>query len=239
MKRNDVDTHVRRLWRHRGTALSTPRRGPRQELNLDEILETGIAIADADGLAAVSTRAVAARFGKTAMALYPYVGSKESLLGLMQDHASAMPHWNDPGTSLGGGLQAWALALFEVYLAHPWLAERPWSQASQGPNEQDWLERLLRILDDWAVPPESRPAAVTMLYATVRATAETDAAYRRMDQRGIAAWRRHADSTRKQITDLDERYPLSTALQPVSPRWQDAPREALIRAVHLLATSLM
>ena len=235
---NDLEAHVRRLWRHRGAALPTPRRGPRPELDLDEILDAGIAIADAGGLAAVSTRAVAARFGKTPMALYPYVGRKENLLALMQDHASAMPRWDDPGRGLAGALQAWALALFAVYLAHPWLAERPWSQASQGPNEQDWLERLLRILDDGHVPPTARPSAVTMLYATVRATAETAAAYRRMDPRGIAAWRAHAESTRTQIPDLAERYPLSTRLRPVTPRWQDNPRAGLIHAVALLATAL-
>ena len=122
---DDVEAHVRRLWRHRGTTLPTPRRGPRQELDLDEILEAGITIADAEGLAAVSTRAVAARFGKTAMALYPYVGRKENLLALMQDHACASPPWLDPGTSLAEALQAWAVALFDVYTAHPWLAERP------------------------------------------------------------------------------------------------------------------
>jgi AcrR family transcriptional regulator len=238
MSGNDLEAHVRRLWRHRGATLSTPRRGPRQELNLDEILEAGIAIADTDGLAAVSTRALALRFGKTAMALYPYVGSKENLLALMQDHASAMPPWDDSGTSLGDGLLAWALALFDVYLAHPWLAERPWSQASQGPNEQDWLERLLWILQEWSVPPAARPSAVTMLYATVRATAETAAAYRRMDQRGIAEWLSHAEATRRQIPDVAERYPLSAGLEPVTPRWQDTPRAALIRAVQLLATAL-
>src|ERR1700738_2617794 len=142
----DVDAHVRRLWRHRGTTLPTPRRGPRQQLDLDEILQTGIAIADAEGLVAVSTRAIAAKLDKTAMALYPYVGTKENLLTLMQDHASAMPMWEDPATSLADALQAWARALFEVHLTHPWLTERPWSQATQGPNEQDWLERLLEIL---------------------------------------------------------------------------------------------
>jgi AcrR family transcriptional regulator len=235
---SDVDTHVRRLWRHRGTTLPTPRRGPRPELGLDEILDAGIAIADADGLAAVSTRAVAARFGKTPMALYPYVGRKENLLALMQDHASAMPRWDDPGTSLAAALEAWALALFGVFLAHPWLAERPWSRASQGPNEQDWLERLLRILDDGHVPAGARPSVVTMLYATVRATAETAAAYRWMGRRGIAEWRAHAESTGKQIPDLAERYPLSTRLETVTPHWQDNPRAGLVRAVELLATAL-
>jgi AcrR family transcriptional regulator len=118
----DMAAHVRRLWRHRGTTLPAPRRGPRQRLDLDEILEAGIAIADAEGLAAVSTRSVAARFDKTAMALYPYVGTKENLLALMQDHASAMPSWADQPSTLDEALTAWALALFELYLAHPWLA---------------------------------------------------------------------------------------------------------------------
>jgi AcrR family transcriptional regulator len=231
----EVDSHVRRLWRHRGTTLPTPRRGPRQQLDLDEILDGAIAIADSEGLAAVSTRAVAAQFDKTAMALYPYVGTKENLLALMQDHASAMPMWEDPATSLRGALLAWAQALFEVYLVHPWLTERPWSQASQGPNEQDWLERLLNILHEWRVPKRERPAAVTMLYATVRACAETAAAYRRMDQRGIAEWRRHAEATMRQIPDLRRRYPMSTGLEPLTTDWQDNPRAAVTGAVQLLA----
>lgn len=233
-----MDAHVRRLWRHRGTTLPTPRRGPRQQLDLDEILQTGIAIADAEGLAAVSTRAIAAEFGKTAMALYPYVGTKENLLALMQDHASAMPMWKDPATNLTDALHAWALALFQVYLRHPWLTRRPWSQASQGPNEQDWLERLLRILHGWGISPRARPLVVTMLYAAVRATAETAAEFRRMDQRGIAEWRKHAKATTEQIPDLCQRYPLSTSLEPLTPHWQDNPRAALTGAVELLAKAL-
>jgi AcrR family transcriptional regulator len=234
----DADAHVRRLWRHRGTSVPTPRRGPRQGLDLDEILRIGIAIADAEGLAAVSTRAIAARLGKSGMVIYPYVGSKENLLALMQDQASAMPQWKDPATGLADALQAWALALFELYLTHPWLTERPWSHATQGPNEQDWLERLLQILDRWKVPPGARPVAVTMLYATVRATAETTAAYQRMNRQGIAEWRERAEATLRHIPDLPERYPLSTALEPLTPRWQDNPRAALTASAQLLAAAL-
>src|SRR4051812_3333177 len=129
----DADDHVRRLWRHRGTTVPGPRRGPRPQLDLDDLLDAGIALADADGLEAVSTRAVAARFGRTAMALYPYVGTKENLLALMQDHAAALPAWPDAGTGLSTDVTSWAIALFELHLRHPWLARRPWSQATQGP----------------------------------------------------------------------------------------------------------
>ena len=235
---SDVEAHVRRLWRHRGTTLPTPRRGPRQQLDLDDILDAGIAIADAEGLVAVSTRSVAARFDKTAMALYPYVGTKENLLALMQDHASAIPSWNDPRTGLADALEAWALALFGVYLAHPWLAERPWAQHTQGPNEQDWMERLLRILDGADVAPAARASTVTMLYATVRACAETAAAYRLMDRRGIARWLDHAEATAAQIPDLRQRYPLSTGLEPVAADWRDSPRAGVTGAVRLLAGAL-
>ncbi|MEV7623593.1 hypothetical protein [Actinoplanes sp. NPDC089786] len=227
-----AEEHVRRLWRGRGTTLPTPRRGPRQQLGLDEILAAGIEIADASGLAAVSTRAVAARFDKTAMALYPYVGAKENLIALMQDHAVAMPAWDDPGTGLGDDLLAWATALFDVHLAHPWLTDLSWAQSGQGPNEQDWLERLLGILGD---RPE--PAIVTMLYATVRATAATAAAYRRMGTDDAEGWLERARATARLIPDLRDRYPLSTSLPPLDPDWRETPRAGLVRAVRILAAA--
>lgn len=230
-----AEDHVRRLWRGRGTTLPTPRRGPRQQLDLDEILAAGIAIADAEGLAAVSTRAVASRFGKTAMALYPYVGTKENLLALMQDHALATPAWDDDAADLAGDLLAWAMALFEVHLAHPWLTELSWAQSGQGPNEQDWLERLLGIMDRWAAPDAT---TVTMLYATVRATAETTAAYRRMAEEDTAGWLERARATARLIPDLRERYPLSTGLAPLDPDWRETPRAALRTAVGILAAAL-
>ena len=231
--------HLRRLWRHRGTTLPTPRRGPRQQLDLDEILDAAVALADADGLAAVSTRAVAARFGKTAMALYPYAGGKEQLLALMQDHACPLPDWHDPGTSLADDLEAWALAFFAVHLAHPWLAELSWADSAQGPNERDWLERLLGVFSRWVVPSGLRSPAVTMLYATVRACAETAAAYRRLGADGAAQWRESAAATRELLPDLTERYPLAAALPPVAADWQDAPRAGLVAAARLLASALV
>jgi AcrR family transcriptional regulator len=45
-----------------------------------EILDAALAIADDQGLDAVTMRAVAARIGVTAMALYPHVRSKEDML---------------------------------------------------------------------------------------------------------------------------------------------------------------
>lgn len=232
---SETELHIRRLWRHRGTTVPTPRRGPRGQLDLDEIVESAIALADAEGLAAVSTRAVAARFGKTAMTLYPYVGTKEQLLALMQDHASPVPSWTDPRTGLADALEAWAMAMFDLHVAHPWLTERPWSETSQGPHERDWMERLLAIFAAWSVP--ARPAAVTLLYATVRACAGTAAAYRQIDRAGAAAWLDRAEATRTLIPDLAERYPHTAALPPAADDWRDAPRAGLAESVRLVAAS--
>lgn len=235
MAHDEVEAHVRRLWRHRGTTVPSPRRGPRGELELDEILDAAIALADAGGLEAVSTRSVAGRFGKTPMALYAYVGSKEQLLALMQDHASPLPAWRDPGDSLTGDLLAWAYAFFDLHLAHPWLLSRGWARHSQGPHEQDWLERLLGILDAWSVPPPDRAAMVTALYATVRATAETAAAYRGMDEAEAAGWVAQATATRRLLPDFADRYPLATSLPPAAADYRDGPRAGVSAAVRLLS----
>ncbi|GAA0559445.1 TetR/AcrR family transcriptional regulator C-terminal domain-containing protein [Paractinoplanes ferrugineus] len=234
----DASEHVRRLWRHRGTTVPAPRRGPRQQLDLDEILDVAAGLADAAGLAAVSTRAVAARFDKTAMALYPYVGTKEQFLALLQDHVSPLPSWPDPATSAADDLVAWALAFFRLHLAHPWLTELSWARSGPGPNERDWMERLLGILDRWAVPPARRTPAVTMLYATVRACAETAAGYARLDRDGAAAWLDRAAATRELIPDLSERYPRTAGLAPITPQWRDAPRAGLVAATELLAGAM-
>lgn len=251
---NNHEAQIRRLWRHHGTALPTPRRGPRQQLSLDEILATAIAIADTEGLEAVSTRAVAAAFGKTPMALYPYVGTKAHLLDLMHDHACAPPPATAspaPGAApypesgavgdggLAGDLETWAAALFELFTTHPWLAERSWSRASPGPNERDWLERLLAILHTHDVAPELHAPTVTMLYATVQNCARTAADHRRLDPAGAAEWLAHTEATHRLIPDLAERYPRTATLIPVSPDWQQNPRITVTRAVHLIAAATM
>jgi len=55
------------------------RRGPRPRFSGPEIVAVAVAIADAEGLAAVSMRRVAQRLGVTAMSLYTYVPGKARL----------------------------------------------------------------------------------------------------------------------------------------------------------------
>ncbi|HEX4224447.1 MAG TPA: helix-turn-helix domain-containing protein, partial [Pseudonocardiaceae bacterium] len=117
---NDLDAVIDLLW----TPPPTPRRGPKPGLNLNAIAEAGIAIADADGLAAVTMQHVAEALGVTKMALYRYVRGKTELVALMTDLSLREPI--DLDTVTGGWrakLDAWAWAILERYIRHPWLRE--------------------------------------------------------------------------------------------------------------------
>ncbi|WP_328991173.1 GntR family transcriptional regulator [Kribbella sp. NBC_01245] len=56
-------------------------------LNQEQVVRAAMAIADADGLSALSMRRVATELGVSTMALYRYVGGKESLVLRMVDTA--------------------------------------------------------------------------------------------------------------------------------------------------------
>ena len=62
-----------------------PRRGRGPRRSVADVVEAALALADADGLEAVTMRAVAERLGTSPMSLYTYVPGKAELLDLMLD----------------------------------------------------------------------------------------------------------------------------------------------------------
>jgi AcrR family transcriptional regulator len=67
------------------------------QIDRESVLSAALDLADADGLAAVSMRAVADRLGVTPMALYRHVGDKDGLLdGLVERLLIELPP-PDPG----------------------------------------------------------------------------------------------------------------------------------------------
>ena len=75
------DETLQRLW----TGGRAGSRGPKPALDLDRIVDAAIAIADTDGLDAVSMARVGEALGCSAMALYRHVSGKAQLLSLMVD----------------------------------------------------------------------------------------------------------------------------------------------------------
>ena len=123
------------------------KRGPRPKFTVDAIVAAATAIADEDGLDAVTMQRVAERLGAAKMALYRYVPGRAELDAVLLDRALGGPP-RSPARDWRSALAAWALALHERSLEHPWsvtLAQRP---HVPGPGELAWYESGLDAMSD-------------------------------------------------------------------------------------------
>ncbi len=78
-------------------------RGPAPERSRTQITTAALAPADAEGLAAVSMRALAQRLGTGPASLYRYVGSRDELLDLMADAVAGELDLSGPPAATGWG----------------------------------------------------------------------------------------------------------------------------------------
>jgi AcrR family transcriptional regulator len=157
-------------------------RGPVPEHSRAEIAAAGIAIADADGLDAVTMRSVAAAVGTGPASLYRYVVNRGELLELMADRAGGELDYT---TAADGPPAARLLAIARqgraVYLRHPWLLA---VQAAPvpGPNAVAFIEHALAALDGTGLPGPARLEAVALFSAAVRLIAQTEVEQSRAGQ---------------------------------------------------------
>ena len=139
----------------RGVAISwglvkEPQRGPKRELSVKRIADAAVAIADKEGLGAVSMSRVAESLGFTTMSLYRYIPSKDDLLLLMQEAVSDVPippardgeDWRDV-------IREYFQATIKLFRDHPWFGDIPIQGAPITPNSlrfADWSLRAFRGL---------------------------------------------------------------------------------------------
>lgn len=94
-----------------------------RSLSADAIVHAALEIADAEGLEAVTMRAVGARIGTAAMSLYRHVPNKDTLLELMADLVFAeLPHL-DPGGGWQAEMMSFWTAFHDLLLEHPAVAQ--------------------------------------------------------------------------------------------------------------------
>ena len=149
---------VERLWTAR------ERREAKVGLSVDRIVEAAVALADEDGLAAVSMARVAERLGFTTMALYRHVQSKDELLALMADGVTEPPgSLDEPPDDWREGLQRWSRALRDGLLRHPWYLELPIPGLRMTPNQLAWLDRGLRALARTQLAEDEKAHVVLLL----------------------------------------------------------------------------
>ncbi|WP_246651480.1 TetR/AcrR family transcriptional regulator [Nonomuraea guangzhouensis] len=115
-------------------------------LNRDLIVRAAIALADADGLAAVSLRKVAAKLDAGPMRLYRYMSTKEELLDLMVDAVYAEIHPPSPGGDWRAALRTLARRTRQAALRHEWFADLLGGRPHLGPYALAHLEASMAAL---------------------------------------------------------------------------------------------
>ncbi|RZT19722.1 TetR family transcriptional regulator [Kribbella sp. VKM Ac-2569] len=164
MENNELPADVALMWRLR----EKPRRGPKPSLTLDDIVAAAIAIADAEGLAAVSMARVAERLGNSTMALYRHLKSKDDLLVIMSDAAIERPEPMPEGVDWRTGLTFWADGVLTAIRRHPWYSKVPISGPPAGPNNLAWFDSALGALKDTGLPEEAKVGVVMGLITYVQ-----------------------------------------------------------------------
>jgi AcrR family transcriptional regulator len=149
------------------------RGGADRALTPARIVTTAIAVADAEGLASVSMRRVAAELDVATMSLYRHVTGKDDLLLQMMEAAfSAWPLPGDPPEGWRERLELAGRLLWTMFRRHPWLAPalsmtRPQPVAHGIP----FTEWVLSALDGHELDPHTVFTTHLTLFNYVRGTA--------------------------------------------------------------------
>lgn len=139
-----------------------PTRGPKRELSVRQIVAAAVAIADREGLGAVSMARVASSLGFTAMSLYRYIPGKDDLLALMQEAVCDVPV---PEEDVGWreGMRRFVYISIEMFARHPWYVDIPISGAPATPNVLRMVDWLLRLMRDFPMTGMEKMGIVLLL----------------------------------------------------------------------------
>ncbi|MYS83562.1 TetR/AcrR family transcriptional regulator [Embleya scabrispora] len=147
-----------------------PTRGPKQGLTVDRIALAAIGIADADGLGALSMRAVAERLGVGTMSLYTYVPGKAELLHVMFDTVLGENELPDAaGLGWRAALERHARADHALAQRHPWVVQL-WGPGLllMGPRITARAESALRTVAELGLTEAEMAHVVGLVDAYVR-----------------------------------------------------------------------
>jgi AcrR family transcriptional regulator len=168
---SDVARMVEMLW-------AQPRarsRGPKPAQTLAAVVDAAIGLADRKGLAAVTMQRVAQALGLTKMALYRYVPGRPELIAAMVDRAMGPPPALDAASGWRKGLETWALAAFQLFVAHPWGLEATAGVRVMGPREAAWAEAGLALLADTPLNGADRLDVLAVVMGHMRSMAQQGA----------------------------------------------------------------
>ncbi|RMD92514.1 MAG: TetR family transcriptional regulator [Alphaproteobacteria bacterium] len=122
------------------------KRGRRVRLTRERVVAEAVALADAEGLDALSMRRLAKRLGVEAMSLYNHVSGKEDLLGAMVDAVAGEIRRPAAQGEWKAEMRARAVSAHEVFLRHPWAPMLFVSRVNAGPKMLEWVDATIGCL---------------------------------------------------------------------------------------------
>jgi AcrR family transcriptional regulator len=161
----------------------------------DEITAAAVAIADREGLDAVSMRRVATRLGTGAASLYRYLESREDLLDLMVDATGAEYVFAAPTGDWLADLLDIGEQARTIMRRHPWLPPLLTTRPVLGPNGLVLLEHVLEALAPHAAGTAAKLEALGLLNAATALFVQNELADGPDRQQRNAAYLRHALAT--------------------------------------------
>jgi AcrR family transcriptional regulator len=215
-------------------------RGPVPEHSAAEIARAAIALADSDGLSALTMRAVAAAIGAAPASLYRYVNTRSEVLELMADQAAGEYALDEPRTGEPvTDLLALAHQVLAVYRRHPWLLEIPPAAGLPGPNALAYMEHILATLSGTALSRYRKLELIGLFGGTIRSFAQMEADQQRAGQ-DMAQWQELVASYLVQVA-ADGHHPHLAAVVGAPPEDDDAlAQEPLFdRALARILTALL
>jgi AcrR family transcriptional regulator len=138
----------------------------RPSVTREQIAAAGLAIADADGLDAVSMRRVAAELGLGTMTLYHYVRTKDDLFQLMGDTIMGELHVPDDvldPTDWRSSIGAIARASRETFRRHPWIMKAMEQGGEIGPNGIKHFDQSLAAVEGTGLDAAGKLELITIV----------------------------------------------------------------------------
>lgn len=208
------------LWRDHPIAPQGGARGPRTRVTTGAVVDAAVALADAEGLGAVTVRRLGEALGISAMSVYTHVNGRDDLLVLMADAVCArLPLLAYGNAGWRTRVRRVADSNLALYLQHPWLLEIDDERTVFGPGTIAKYDHELHALDQLELDDVARDAALTFVLGFVRAAARA----RRRDPRADEMPQTWARWAGRLAEYLGADYPLAQRVGAAAGQEMNAP----------------
>ena len=126
---------------------------PREPLTRDRVLRAAVALADEDGLDALSMRRLGQRLGVEAMSLYNHVTNKDDVLFGMVELVLAEIENPPPGRPWKEAIRHTAVSSYDAFMRHRWACGLAMRVPGLSAVRMQWMEDVLRTFREAGFSP--------------------------------------------------------------------------------------